>query len=128
MKITFMSKKKKENKIITYNPDKETVLDITVEPNKYIFPVMRVNEENSNVSWIGYIKESNQLFIQYKTLTKSVDGYDIGIKDEPIGYFYHNVPEEIYNNLVKSKSKSNYINNVINKNFNFFHREFIDSI
>ena len=128
MKITFMSKKKKENKIITYNPDKERVLDITVDPNKYIFPVMRVNEENSNVAWIGYIKESNQLFIQYKTLTKSVDGYDIGIKDEPIGYFYHNVPEEIYNNLVKSKSKSNYINNVINKNFNFFHREFIDSI
>ena len=128
MKITFMSKKKKENKIITYNPDKERVLNITVDPNKYIFPVMRVNEENSNVAWIGYIKESNQLFIQYKTLTKSVDGYDIGIKDEPIGYFYHNVPEEIYNNLVKSKSKSNYINNVINKNFNFFHREFIDNI
>lgn len=125
MKITFMSKKKKENKIITYEPDKETVLDIMVEPNKYIFPVMKVDEENSNVSWIGYIKESNQLFIQYKTLTKSVDGYDIGIKDEPIGYFYHEVPEEIYNNLVKSKSKSNYINNVINKNFNFFHREII---
>ena len=123
-----MSKKKKENKIITYNPDKETVLDVMVDPNKYIFPVMRVNEENSNVAWIGYIKESNQLFIQYKTLTKSVDGYDVGIKDEPIGYFYHDVPEEIYNNLVKSKSKSNYINNVINKNFNFFHREFIDSI
>ena len=123
-----MSKKKKENKIITYNPDKETVLDVMVDPNKYIFPVMRVNEENSNVAWIGYIKESNQLFIQYKTLTKSVDGYDVGIKDEPIGYFYHDVPEEIYNNLMKSKSKSNYINNVINKNFNFFHREFIDSI
>ena len=123
-----MSKKKKENKIITYNPDKETILDITVEPNKYIFPIMRVDEEDSNVAWIGYIKESSQLFIQYKSVVQTPDGYDIGIKEEPIGYFYHDVSEEIYNNLVNSKSKSNYINNVINKNFNFFHREFIDNI
>ena len=114
MKITFMSKKKKENKIITHEPDKETGLDITVEPNKYIFPVMKVDEENSNVSWIGYIKESNQLFIQYKILTKSVDGYDVELKDEPIGYFYHEVPEEIYNNLVKNDFPI-YFNNIFSQ-------------
>lgn len=128
MKIKFMSKKKKENKVITYNTEKEIQLNIIAEPNKYIFPIMRVDEEDSNVAWIGYIKESRQLFIQYKSVVQTPDGYDIGIKEEPIGYFYHDVSEEIYNNLVNSKSKSNYINNVINKNFNFFHREFIDNI
>ena len=123
-----MSKKKKENKVITYNTEKEIQLNIIAEPNKYIFPIMRVDEKNSNVAWIGYIKESSQLFIQYKSVVQTPDGYDIGIKEEPIGYFYHDVSEEIYNNLVNSKSKSNYINNVINKNFNFFHREFINNI
>ena len=123
-----MGKKKTNNKIITYNPENETILNIKVEPNKYIFPTMRVEEDNSNIAWIGYIKESNQLFIQYKSIRKTPDGYDIGIKEEPIGYFYHDVPEDIYNNLVNSKSKSNYINNVIKKNFTLFHREMICTI
>lgn len=125
MKIKFMSKKKKDSKVVTYNPENEITLDVMATPNKYIFPMKKVDEEDSNVAWIGYIEQSQQLFIQYKVMKKTPDGYDIGLRDEPIGYYYHDVPKNIFDNLLIARSKGQYINNIIKKNFPVYHREYI---
>ena len=111
----------KKNKVVEYNPEEETALDMYVEMNKYIFPVMTVNE-NSNVDGIGYIKENNTLFVQYKCMAKSVEGFELGMRPEPIGYFYHDVHKLVYNNLVKAKNKAKFINEKIKKNY-MYHRE-----
>ena len=111
----------KKNKVVEYNPEEEKALDMYVEMNKYIFPIMTVNE-NSNVDGIGYIKETGTLFVQYKCMAKSVEGFELGMRPEPIGYFYHDVPKLIYNNLVKAKNKAKFINEKIKKNY-MYHRE-----
>ena len=111
----------KKNKVVEYNPDEEKALDMYVEMNKYIFPIMTVNE-NSNVDGIGYIKETGTLFVQYKCMAKSVEGFELGMRPEPIGYFYHDVHKLVYNNLVKAKNKAKFINEKIKKNY-MYHRE-----
>ena len=111
----------KKNKVVEYNPEEETALDMYVEMNKYIFPIMTVNE-NSNVDGIGYIKETGTLFVQYKCMAKSVEGFELGMRSEPIGYFYHDVHKLVYNNLVKAKNKAKFINEKIKKNY-MYHRE-----
>ena len=126
IKITFktMDKDKKvlkKNKVVEYNPEEETALDMYVEFNKYIFPVMTVNEE-SNVDGIGYIDEVGSLFVQYKCMAKSVEGFELGMRPEPFGYFYHDVHKLVYNNLVKAKNKAKFINEKIKTNY-MYHRE-----
>ena len=111
----------KKNKVVEYNPEEEKALDMYVEMNKYIFPIMTVNE-NSNVDGIGYIKETGTLFVQYKCMAKSVEGFELGMRPEPIGYFYHDVHKLVYNNLVKAKNKAKFINEKIKKNY-MYHRE-----
>lgn len=111
----------KKNKVVEYNPEEEKALDMYVEMNKYIFPIMTVNE-NSNVDGIGYIKETGMLFVQYKCMVKSVEGFELGMRPEPIGYFYHDVHKLVYNNLVKAKNKAKFINEKIKKNY-MYHRE-----
>ena len=111
----------KKNKVVEYNPEEETALDMYVEMNRHIFPIMTVNE-NSNVDGIGYIKETGMLFVQYKHMVKSVEGFELGMRPEPFGYFYHDVHKLVYNNLVKSKNKAKFINEYIKKNY-MYHRE-----
>ena len=111
----------KKNKVVEYNPDEETVTGMHAELNKYIFPMITINEE-SNVNRIGYIDEMERLFIQYKCMTKSIEGFELGVRPEPFGYFYHNVHKSLYNDLIKSKNKAKFINEYIKKNY-MFHRE-----
>ena len=112
----------KKNKVVEYNPNEEKVLeDIKVELNKYIFPIIKVDEE-SNVDGIGYVKETGMLFVQYKCMVKSVEGFELGVRPEPLGYFYHDVHKLVYNNLVKAKNKAKFINEKIKKNY-MYHRE-----
>ena len=108
----------KKNKVVEYNPEEEKALDMYVEMNKYIFPIMTVNE-NSNVDGIGYIKENNTLFVQYKCMAKSVEGFELGMRPEPIGYFYHDVPVHMFEYLMHAENKGQYINNLIKKNYEF---------
>lgn len=126
MKIVFksMDKDKKflnENNVVEYKLENETPTNIIVESNKYIFPLMTINED-SNLDCIGYIKEKNILFIQYKEMKKSVEGFELGMRPEPIGYFYHDVHELVYANLIKSENKTKFIKDHILKNY-MFHRE-----
>jgi hypothetical protein len=126
MKIIFKSMDKnkkilKKNKVVEYNPEDETPLDMYTELNKYIFPIMTINEE-SNVDSIGYIPQRGILFVQYKRMIKSVEGFELGMRPEPIGYFYHDVHKLVYNNLVKAKNKAKFINEKIKKNY-MYHRE-----
>jgi hypothetical protein len=125
-KIIFESMDKdkkllKKNKVVEYTPEQETALDMYVEMNRFMFPIMTVNE-NSNVDSIGYIKESGTLFVQYKSMVKSVEGFELGMRPEPFGYFYHDVHKLVYNNLVKAKNKAKFINDHIKKNY-MYHRE-----
>ena len=126
MKIVFksMDKDKKflnENNVVEYKLENETPTNIIVESNKYIFPLMTINED-SNLDCIGYIKEKNILFIQYKEMKKSVEGFELGMRPEPFGYFYHDVHKLVYNNLVKAKNKAKFINEKIKTNY-MYHRE-----
>lgn len=127
MKIVFKSMDKKDKKfldnksVVNYNPDEEVALDIKINPNKYIFPIMTINED-SNIDGIGYIKEENMLFVQYKVMKKSVEGFELGMRPEPFGYFYHDVHELVYANLLNAKNKVKFINDHIKNNY-MFHRE-----
>lgn len=111
----------KKNKVVEYTPEQETATNIYAEINKHIFPIMTVNE-NSNVDGIGYIDDSGILFVQYKSMTKSVEGFELGERPEPFGYFYHDVHKLVYNNLVKAKNKAKFINDHIKTNY-MYHRE-----
>lgn len=111
----------KKNKVVEYKPEEETALDMYIEMNKYIFPIMTINED-SNVDGIGYIPQRGMLFVQYKCMVKSVEGFELGVRPEPFGYFYHDVHKLVYNNLVKSKNKAKFINDHIKKNY-MYHRE-----
>ena len=44
----LLSKKKKDSKVVTYNPENEITLDVVAIPNKYIFPMKKVEEDDSN--------------------------------------------------------------------------------
>ena len=126
MKIVFKSMDKekrilKKNKVVDYNPEEETALDYYVEFNKYIFPIMNIDEE-SNVDGIGYIWQTGELFVQYKEMKYSVEGFELGIRPEPFGYFYHDVHKLVYNNLIKAKNKAKFINDHIKTNY-MYHRE-----
>lgn len=117
-----MDKKILKNKnVVDYNPEHEKTLNMRVEGNKYMFPTIII-KENSNVDSIGYIWQNNSLFIQYKTMKKTIEGFELGVRPEPIGYFYHDVPENVYNKLVNAKSKVDFINKYIKQNY-MFHRE-----
>ena len=126
MKIVFKSMDKekkilKKNKVVNYEPSEETPLDIYVEYNKYMFPIMTINEE-SNVDGIGYIWQTGELFVQYKEMKYSVEGFELGLRPEPFGYFYHDVHKLVYNNLIKAKNKAKFINDHIKTNY-MYHRE-----
>ena len=128
MKIVFKNMDKNKDKkvlneknVVEYKPENETPTDILVECNKYIFPLMTIDED-SNLDSIGYIKQNNVLFVQYKEMKKSVEGFELGMRPEPIGYFYHDVHELVYANLIQSKNKAKFIKDHIQKNY-MFHRE-----
>jgi len=127
VKIVFksMDKNKKKilskNKVVEYNPEEETLLNIQIEPDKHIIPIKTINED-SNVIGIGYVKETGTLFVQYKCMVKSVEGFELGLRPEPFGYFYHDVHKLVYNNLVKAKNKAKFINEHIKTNY-MYHRE-----
>lgn len=126
MKIVFKSMNKKDNivnksKVVEYDLNNETPLDIKVEGNKNIFPIMTIND-GTNLDGIGYIDDKNILFIQYKEMKKSVEGIELGMRPEPIGYFYHDVNKSVYNTLIKSNNKVKFIKDYIQKNY-MFHRE-----
>lgn len=122
MKIIFKSKdmkKKKDNNIVDNNKEKIKIVEGKIAlPNQYIFGMHKV-EEDSNVAWIGYIKEDNKLFIQYKEMRKTPDGYDIGFREEPFGYFYHDIDSNIYEYLMNSENKGKYINKNIKNKYEF---------
>lgn len=126
MKIIFESMDKNKNitaksKVVEYDIKNETPLDIKVEANKDIFPIVTIND-GTNLDGIGYIDNKNILFIQYKEMKKSIEGIELGMRPEPIGYFYHNVDKSVYNTLLESKNKVKFIKDYIQKNY-MFHRE-----
>ena len=131
IKINFKSKMKKENPknlkkekdVVVYKPDQEVYLDMWVEANRWFIPMKEINED-SNVAYIGYCNETSSLVVQYKVMKYDVQGYELGVRPEPIGYWYHDVHKLVFNNLLKAKSKSDFINKYIKENY-MYHREAI---
>lgn len=114
---------KKEKEVVVYKPEEEEKLDLWVEANKWFIPMKEINED-SNVAYIGYCEETQSLVVQYKVMKYDVQGYELGLRPEPIGYWYHDVHKLVFNNLLKSKSKSDFINKYIKTNY-MYHREAI---
>lgn len=114
---------KKEKEVVVYKPEEEEKLDLWVEANKWFIPMKEINED-SNVAYIGYCEETQSLIVQYKVMKYDVQGYELGLKPEPIGYWYHDVHKLVFNNLLKAKSKSDFINKYIKTNY-MYHREAI---
>ena len=114
---------KKEKDVVVYKPDQEVYLDMWVEANRWFIPMKEINED-SNVAYIGYCNETNSLVVQYKVMKYDVQGYELGVRPEPIGYWYHDVHKLVFNNLLESKSKSDFINKYIKENY-MYHREAI---
>lgn len=114
---------KKEKEVVVYKPEEEEKLDLWVEANKWFIPMKEINED-SNVAYIGYCEETQSLVVQYKVMKYDVQGYELGLRPEPIGYWYHDVHKLVYNNLLKAKSKSDFINKYIKTNY-MYHREAI---
>lgn len=114
---------KKEKEVVVYKPEEEEKLDLWVEANKWFIPMKEINED-SNVAYIGYCEETQSLVVQYKVMKYDVQGYELGLRPEPIGYWYHDVHKLVFNNLLKAKSKSDFINKYIKANY-MYHREAI---
>ena len=114
---------KKEKEVVVYKPEEEEKLDLWVEANKWFIPMKEINED-SNVAYIGYCEETQSLVVQYKVMKYDVQGYELGLRPEPIGYWYHDVHKLVFNNLLKAKSKSDFINKYIKTNY-MYHREAI---
>jgi len=129
IKVNFKSKMKetkvlkKEKEVVVYKPDQEVYLNMWVEANKWFIPMKEINED-SNVAYIGYCNENSSLVVQYKCMKYDVQGYELGVRPEPIGYWYHDVHKLVFNNLLKAKSKSDFINKYIKENY-MYHREAI---
>lgn len=123
MKKDKLKNLKKEKEVVVYKPDQEVYLDMWVEANKWFIPMKEINED-SNVAYIGYCNETNSLIVQYKCMKYDVQGYELGVRPEPIGYWYHDVHKLVFNNLLESKSKSDFINKYIKENY-MYHREAI---
>ena len=131
IKINFKSKMKKspenlkkEKEVVVYKPEQEQQLNIWVEANRWFIPMKEINED-SNVAYIGYCDESQCLVVQYKCMKYDVQGYELGIKPEPLGYWYHDVHKLVFNNLLNCKiKKSDFINKYIKENY-MYHREAI---
>jgi len=124
IKINFrsMNKNKKNNILVNYDPNTEVVIESKTNFNNYyIFPIKTV-KENSNVDSIGYIHQTNTLFIQYKSITKTIEGFELSLRPEPFGYFYHDVDKTVFDKLLKSKNKANYINKYIKTKY-IYHKE-----
>ena len=114
---------KKETEVVNYDLSQEQQTGLLVECNKFFIPMAKVDED-SNVSYIGYCNETECLVVQYKEMKYSVEGFELGLRDEPIGYWYHGVHKLVFNNLMESKSKSDFINTYIKENY-MYHREAI---
>lgn len=115
---------KKEDEVVVYKPEEEVYLDMWVEANKWFIPMKEINED-SNVAYIGYCEESQSLVVQYKCMKYDVQGYELGVRPEPLGYWYHNVHKLVYNNLLNTKMKKvDFINKYIKENY-MYHREAI---
>ena len=129
IKIEFKSKMKddknlkKENEVVHYDVSKEQYLDYYVEANKFFIPLIKIDED-SNVAYIGYCSETGSLVVQYKTMKYSVEGFQLGLRPEPFGYWYHDVHKLVFNNLITSEKKSDFINKYIKENY-MYHREAI---
>lgn len=121
MKETKVLKKEKE--VVVYKPEDETLTNFWAEANRWFIPMKEINED-SNVAYIGYCEESECLVVQYKVMKYDVQGYELGVRPEPFGYWYHDVHKLVFNNLLKSKSKSDFINKYIKENY-MYHREAI---
>ena len=124
MNINFISKKKdmtkklKEKDIVDFSNNEIKVIGNLVKSNEYIFPMKKI-DENSNIAYIGFINQSNTLFIQFKHIKKSVEGIELGVRPEPFGYYYHNVSENLYKKLLESNSKVDFFNKNIKSNYEF---------
>lgn len=124
MNINFVSKKKdmkkkiKEKDIVDYTNDKMKVLGNLSRGNEFLFPMKEIND-NSNIAYIGYIHQTNTFYIQFKKVRKTVEGIELSIRPELFGYYYHDVPEQIYKKLLESKSKVKFFNENIKKNYEF---------
>ena len=114
---------KKEKDVVVYKPEDETLTNFWAEANRWFIPMKEINED-SNVAYIGYCEESECLVVQYKVMKYDVQGYELGVRPEPFGYWYHNVHKLVFNNLLKAKSKSDFINKYIKENY-MYHREAI---
>ena len=114
---------KKEKDVVVYKPEDETLTNFWAEANRWFIPMKEINED-SNVAYIGYCEEHECLVVQYKVMKYDVQGYELGVRPEPFGYWYHNVHKLVFNNLLKSKSKSDFINKYIKENY-MYHREAI---
>ena len=121
MKETKVLKKEKE--VVVYKPEDETLTNFWAEANRWFIPMKEINED-SNVAYIGYCNETNSLVVQYKVMKYDVQGYELGVRPEPFGYWYHDVHKLVFNNLLKAKSKSDFINKYIKENY-MYHREAI---
>ena len=130
IKVNFKSKMKetkvlkKEKDVVVYKPEDETLTNFWAEANRWFIPMKEINED-SNVAYIGYCEESQSLVVQYKCMKYDVQGYELGVRPEPLGYWYHNVHKLVYNNLLNTKMKKvDFINQYIKENY-IYHREAI---
>jgi len=115
---------KKEKEVVVYNPEDEVPLNMWVEANRWFIPMKEINED-SNVAYIGYCEETSSLVVQYKVMKYDIQGYELGLRPEPFGYWYHNVHKLVFNNLLETDmKKSDFINKYIKENY-MYHREAI---
>lgn len=131
--INFKSKMKKSNnsenlknedEVVVYKPDQEIYTNQWVEANRWFIPMKEINED-SNVAYIGYCEETQCLVVQYKVMKYDVQGYELGLRPEPFGYWYHGVHKLVFNNLLETDmKKSDFINKYIKENY-MYHREAI---
>ncbi len=109
-----------EQNEVVYLDDEEAVDGATATPLMDIVPFNIVNE--GNIYEVGYSDNKNALVVHFKTIQKTVEGFELGVRTEPIIYVYHDVDRQLFDDFLNSENKVQFFNDNI-KSMYCYHKE-----
>lgn len=116
-----MERTYKENEIILHSPDKEEIVEgLVAKAVDKIVPLVTINE--ANIYSCGYIPEDNRMILWFKSMRKSVEGFNLGIHPEPFDYVFDGIPQNVYDAFLNAKNKVKFYEENIRGNY-LYHRE-----
>ncbi len=109
----------KQNEVV-YLDDEEAVDGVTATQLIDIVPFKVI--DTSNIYEVGYSDNKNMLVVHFKTLQKTVEGFELDVRPEPIIYIYHDVDRQMFYNFLEAENKVQFFNDNIKSRY-CYHKE-----